>query len=212
MKRRGRALPRTRATGLSFYPGAAKIPYHFKSDFKLKNCWAIVAPDNPINMINFARLYQRKKISYIFDVGQQVVTLKQQQLRQAIKGAKVFIANDYELSLTLEKTGWSLASLKKRVEILVVTLGSMGSLIYCAGRKIKIPVAKPKKIFDPTGAGDAYRAGLIYGLIQNWPLAKAGRLASLVAVYTVEKYGTQNHHFGWAALARRYRQNFGQPL
>ena len=195
-----------------FYPGAAKIPYHFKSDFKLKNCWAIVAPDNPVNMANFVRLYQNKKIPYIFDLGQQVASLTRQQLRPAIRGAKVFIANDYELSLTLKKTGWSLATLQKQVEILVVTLGVGGSRIYQAGRQLKIPAAKPKNTVDPTGAGDAYRAGLLYGLIKAWPLEKAGRLASLVAVYTVEKYGTQTHYFNWPNLKRRYRQNFGQPL
>ena len=98
------------------------------------------------------------------------------------------------------------------MEILVITKGAKGSEIHSHGKIIRIPSAKPKNTSDPTGAGDAYRAGLIKGLIENWPLEKTGRLAGLVAVYTVEKYGTQTHKFTWYGLRKRYRENFREEL
>ena len=97
-------------------------------------------------------------------------------------------------------------------EILVITKGDKGSEIHNEGKIIKIPPAKPKNTSDPTGAGDAYRAGLIKGLAEGWPLEKTGRLAVLVAVYTVEKYGTQTHKFTWYGLRKRYRENFREEL
>jgi len=105
-----------------------------------------------------------------------------------------------------------LARLEKMTEILVITKGAKGSEIHSHGRVIKIPSAKPKNTSDPTGAGDAYRAGLIKGLGEGWPLEKTGRLAALVAVYTVEKYGTQTHKFGWKGLGTRYKENFGESI
>jgi len=106
----------------------------------------------------------------------------------------------------------NLARLEKMTEILVITKGDKGSEIHNEGKIIKIPPAKPKNTSDPTGAGDAYRAGLIKGLIENWPLEKTGRLAGLVAVYTVEKYGTQTHKFSWKGLGTRYKENFGESI
>ena len=100
-------------------------------------------------------------------------------------------------------------NLAKMVEILVITKGAEGSEIYKNGQKIIIPPAKPKNTSDPTGAGDAYRAGFIKGLINGWTLEKTGRLAGLISVYTVEKYGTQTHSFSIEELEKRYEENHG---
>lgn len=195
-----------------FYPGAIKKPYQLNQRILNQDCLAIIAPDNPVNYLNLSKLYRQKKVPYIFDPGQQMASLSGADLKKSISGAKVFISNDYELSLALKKMGWKLETLKKSVEIVVTTLGGKGSTIYHQGKKINIPPAKPKNTSDPTGAGDAYRAGLIKGLVSGWPLEKAGRLAGLVAVYTVEKYGTQTHYFTWSELQKRYRQNFSETI
>ena len=197
----------------AFYPGALATPYKLRTtNYKLQAQLAIIAADNPANFLSLSTVYRQKKIPYIFDPGQQVALLSGSQIRRVTAGARVFISNDYELSLVLKKTGWSLAQLRRQVELVVTTLGGEGSVLYAGSKKIKVPPAKPKNTSDPTGAGDAYRAGLIYGLVNHWPLEKAGRFAGLVAVYTVEQYGTQTHTFTWAGLKRRYRQNFNELL
>lgn len=177
-----------------------------------KNSLAIIAPDYVARMIEYAKIFKRNKVPYIFDPGQQITSFRDSELNQAISGAKVLIGNDYEIQLILNKLKLGMKKLEKMVEILVVTKGAGGSEIYHQGKKIKIPAAKPVNTSDPTGAGDAYRAGLIKGLIEGWPLSKVGRLAGLVAVYTVEKYGTQTHRFSWKGLARRYVENFGEEI
>lgn len=119
------------------------------------------------------------------------------------------VSNGSTASLDTADTDFNL---EKMLEILVITKGAEGSIIYNNGKKIIIPPARPKNVCDPTGAGDAYRAGFIKGLVESWPLEKTGRLAGLVSVYTVEKYGTQTHTFNWDELAARYRENFGEEL
>ena len=176
-------------------------------------------------MFKLPQIFKAKNIPYIFDPGQQTTSLSGGQLKKAILGSRVLIGNDYEINLISKKTGWSSGNLLKKTEILVTTLGAKGSIIQqrdpsarlgvspsLSLRTYRIPPAKPKNTSDPTGAGDAYRAGLIYGLLQNWPLEKVGRFAGLISVYTVEKYGTQTHQFSWGGLAKRYRQNFGEKL
>lgn len=194
-----------------FFPAAMSIPYLLPVN-KLQAKLAIVSPQNPADMVKLPKIFKRKKISYIFDPGQQSSSLSGRQLREAIVGSVALIGNDYEISLITKKTGWSSTQLLKQTRILVTTLGHKGSVIKTKDKIYKIPAAKPKNSSDPTGAGDAYRAGFIYGLLQDWPLGKIGRLAGLLAVYTVEKYGTQTHRFSWSDLRKRYRQNFGDKL
>jgi len=173
---------------------------------------AIVSPDLVARMLEYVKIFKRYKFPYIFDPGQQIINFSKKELRQAIASSRVLIGNDYEIQLVLKRLVINLARLEKMTEILVITKGDKGSEIHNEGKIIKIPPAKPKNTSDPTGAGDAYRAGLIKGLIENWPLEKTGRLAGLVAVYTVEKYGTQTHKFTWYGLRKRYRENFREEL
>ena len=196
-----------------FYPGAMSKPCKFKvQSSKFKADIAIVSPQNPVDMVDFPKLFKKKKIPYIFDPGQQMTSLSPAQLKQAIAGSEVLIGNDYEISVISKRTGWALEKMLKQTKLLVITKGEKGSEIRTGNKVIKIPPAKPKNTSDPTGAGDAYRAGLIYGLLNNWPLEKTGRLAGLISVYTVEKYGTQTHRFSWAELKKRYSVNFKECL
>jgi adenosine kinase len=180
-----------------FYPGAMSKPCRPTRLPAYRPNIAIVSPQNPVDMVNFPKLFKQKRIPYIFDPGQQMTSLSASQLKQAISGSEVLIGNDYEISVISKRTGWSLEKMLKQTKILVTTLGEKGSIIRRRDPSLtlRIPPAKPKNTSDPTGAGDAYRAGLIYGLLNNWPLEKTGRLAGLVSVYTVEKYGTQTHTF-----------------
>ena len=195
-----------------FFPGAMMESISLKP-IPLNNIGlAIVSPQNPIDMVELPLLFKENKIPYIFDPGQQVASLNGGQLKQSINGSKVLIGNDYEIKLIQEKTGWSLEDLQKQTEILIITLGEEGSQIYNKNKEYIIKPAEPENTSDPTGAGDAYRAGLIKGLIEKWPLEKIGKFAGLISVYTVEKYGTQTHSFTWPELEKRYRQNFNEKL
>ena len=195
-----------------FYPGPLGKNY-CRIVKTIKNIkLAIISPDAKDRMMEYAKIYKRNRIAYIFDPGQQITSLDGDELRQAISGSKVLIGNDYEIQVILKKLKVDFEQLAEMTEILAVTKGAEGSEISWQGKKIIIPPAKPKKILDPTGAGDAYRAGFIKGLILNWPLEKVGRLAGLVAVYTVEQYGTQTHEFTWAGLKKRYKENYREEL
>nr|MBP6637939.1 carbohydrate kinase family protein [Sulfuritalea sp.] len=134
------------------------------------------------------------------------------ELMAFLKLADYCTVNDYEAKLLTERTGLPLERLAEEVRALVVTLGGNGSQIYCAGRRIDIPVAPPESLIDPTGCGDAYRAGLLYGIGQGWELEKAGRLASLMGSIKIAHRGGQNHKLTRDEIARRYRAAFDDSL
>lgn len=197
----------------AFYPGSMKYTgLDLKDQFLSKNSLAIVSPGSKQDMLKYISVYKKNKIPYIFDPGQQITALTIKEIKTGIEGAKVFISNDYELALVSEKAGWSKTDIIGKVGVLVTTLGEKGSLIESKGKTYKIPAAKPKKIKDPTGAGDAYRAGFIKGLIAGLTLDKIGRLASVVSVYAVETYGTQNHKFTWEDVQKRYKINYKEGI
>jgi adenosine kinase len=120
--------------------------------------------------------------------------------------------NDYESELMQERTGMSPAAIAERVEACIVTRGAEGSSIYTGGGRIDIPAATPTAITDPTGCGDAYRAGLLYGLVQGLPWSTTGRIASLLGAIKIAHAGTQNHHFTRTEFENRYAAAFGMPL
>ncbi|PIR92547.1 carbohydrate kinase family protein [Candidatus Falkowbacteria bacterium CG10_big_fil_rev_8_21_14_0_10_44_15] len=196
----------------AFYPGAMNYSCALEPEAKEGEAWAIVAPGFPADMARLAKFYRERNLPFIFDPGQQIPVLSADDLRFGIKGAKMLISNDYELSLLMKKTGWSEEKILENAEALVTTLGEKGSQIKTKDAGYSIPPAKPKNTIDPTGAGDAYRAGFIKGLVSGWPLEIAGRFAGVVAVYTVEQYGTQTHQFNFAEAAERYRENFKEEL
>lgn len=157
---------------------------------------AIISPEFTKRMLRYAELYKKMSVSYIFDPGQHITSFEAEELIFILSGAKVLICNDYEIQMILDKIGENgVLNLAEKIEIIIVTKGAKGSEIYHKNEKIIIPSAKPKNTCDPTGAGDAYRAGFIKGLLEGWPLEKAGRFAGLISVYAVETYGTQSYDF-----------------
>ena len=196
-----------------FFMGAMKTQAENISVEDLKDArLAIVSPGNKKDMVHFSRFYKKNNMRYIFDPGQAVPSFHPQELSECIMGAWALIANDYEISFILEKTKLTKHKILERCDAVIITLGEKGSSIELQKEKYEIPVAKPKNVSDPTGAGDAYRAGLIKGIIHSFPWEVCGRLGAAVSAYTVEKYGTQTHEFTIEDVKKRYRENFGEEI
>jgi len=199
----------------SFYTGAMRKARELS--FKTLNPGeirlAIISPNDPEAMKKYARECQELGIPYIYDPSQQIVRLKGKELIEGARGAHILILNDYEYGLFKSRTGLTGAQVEELVPTLIITCGENGSYIIEGGRRIDIPAVKPKRFVDPTGVGDAYRAGIIKGIIHNLPWEVAGRIASLAATYSLEETGPQSHHYTLEEFVRRYEDNFGpEPL
>ena len=179
-----------------FNPGAMK--YSSSLDFDQlnpKETILIISPGNLEDMVNYPLFCKAKGIDYIFDPGQSLPMLDARNLVQAIDGCRFLISNDYELDLIIKKTGLNKEALLRRAGTVIVTLGELGSRILTPEGEINIPAVKPKKIDDPTGAGDSYRGGLISGLVQGKDIVESARMGSVCASFAVECYGTQEYSF-----------------
>jgi len=196
----------------AFYQGAMKCRDNKAAGPVLDNAIAIVSPEHPDNMNGHIKNYKENKVAYIFDPGQQTPTLDAADIVNDIDGSKALICNDYELNMIIAKTGMTELEILEKTEILISTLGGRGCVIKTKNEKFDIPAARPKNVSDPTGAGDAFRAGLLKGIVLGLPLKITGQLASTVAVYTVETYGTQTHNFTINELKQRYKENYRQEL
>ena len=192
-----------------FYMGAMKTPSKQKIKGDQKDI-AIIAPGNLEDMMYYQDAYQDMNIPYMFDPGQMLTYLQKEELRALIWGAKAFFSNGYELELTMKKTGLKLKEIQEVCDIVITTNSEEGSIIRTKKEAIKIKPVKPKKVVDPTGAGDAYRAGFIYGYLNGKDLQTCGQLASLTATYAVEEYGTQEHFFDLEEFNKRYKENFNK--
>lgn len=180
----------------AFNPGAMK--YSSSLDFdKLnpKESIVIVSPGNLEDMLNYPRLCKARGIDYIFDPGQSLPMLHAKDLVQAIEGCQILIANDYELDLIMSKTGLNREALLRRARTIVVTMGESGSQAFTPDGEIRIPADKPKKVKDPTGAGDSYRGGFISGLVRGKDIEQCARMGSVCASFAVECHGTQEYRF-----------------
>lgn len=195
----------------AFHPGAMeKSTYEDFTDFETRNSLAIVSPGNLQDMQNYPRKYRELGIPYIFDPGQNIPAFNGEQLEEMITGSYILIANDYELSLIMQATGLSKDQLLQKTKTLVTTLGEEGAIIEQAGADaIRVSAAKPDLVKDPTGAGDAFRSGLIKGLIQGEDLEVSAKIGANCASFCVEQSGTQAHSFTLDAFWERYRTNFG---
>lgn len=192
-----------------FNPGAMKHSSGLDfSTLAATDTLVLVSPGNLDDMIAYPRNCRTAGIPYIFDPGQALPVLQAEPLLSAITGAKILIVNDYEFDLILDKTGLKKEELLGRAETTIVTLGEAGSMIYAADGETKIPVCPAKKVVDPTGAGDAYRGGLISGLVNGRSLEESARLGSICASFAVECYGTQVYHFTATEFEER-RQTIG---
>lgn len=172
----------------------------------------IVAPENREGMIQHAEQFAAAAIPFLFDPGQGMTLFNGEELRRFIDLATWVAVNDYEASLLCERTRMSLEQIASKVEALIVTRGGEGSQIFAAGRRIDIPVARPERVADPTGCGDAYRAGLLFGLQRGLDWPTTGRIASLLGAIKIEQHGTQNHRIGFTDFTARFRDSFGLSL
>ena len=172
----------------------------------------IVAPDGREGMIQHAEQMQSAGMPFIFDPGQGMPMFDGADLLRFIDSATWVTVNDYESELMQERTGLSLGEIAARVSALIVTRGGEGSHIYADGERLEIPAAKPTVLSDPTGCGDAYRAGLLYGLTHGLPWATTGRIASLLGAVKIEHAGTQNHRLTREDFAAHYEMEFNAPL
>lgn len=195
----------------AFHPGAMQFAHLNKvSDVRTKIGLGIVAPDGRQAMIDHAGQFVAAGIPFIFDPGQGLPMFTGAELEHFIERATWMAVNDYEWGLMQQKTGLTQAQITDRVKALIVTRGADGSVIYTKERAWTIPCVKPKAVVDPTGCGDAYRAGLIHGLLHGLDWETTGRLAALMGAIKIETRGPQNHQFTRPELLRRYGESFGQ--
>lgn len=195
----------------AFHPGAGKFPYDTPVETDGR-ALAIVAPGNTEDMTALPPYFRKKELRYFYDPGQQITTLTTDQLKDGISGAHTLFASDYEFGLIAQKTGWTASSILEHVTNLVVTYGAEGSRVFTKDGEWKVKATPAKDVRDPTGAGDAYRAGFMKGMLLALPLESCAKLGSVVAAYAVETYGTQTHRFTLQEVAERYKKSYGEKL
>lgn len=195
----------------SFYTGATK--YAKSLSVRVKGAdFVVIAPTDPAAMKKYVKECRQLNIPYLYDPAFQIATFSAEDLREGILGAKILIGNDYEVSLIEQKLEISHEDLRVMVPTVVTTLGSRGSIIETRKESIHIKPAKVKNTSDPTGAGDAFRAGFLSGYLRGFHLAASGQMGSVAAAYTVETYGTQTHDFTRQDFVKRYRDNFDEII
>ncbi len=160
-------------------------------------------------MIQHAEQFAAAKIPFIFDPGQGLPMFGKEDLERFVSQATWVAVNEYEWQMLQQKTGWTLKDVVTQVDALIVTLGSQGSTIHTRDDAITIPCATPKAVVDPTGCGDAYRAGILHGLLHGLDWQTTGRIASLLGAIKIETRGPQNHTFTRAEFAQRLDKSFG---
>ncbi len=169
---------------------------------------AIISPNAPAAMVKYAQECQELGIPYIYDPSQQIVRLSAGELLGAMQGARLLIVNGYEFGLIKSKTGLSDEGMLSQAEVTIVTQGEEGSSIYAGGQRLSIPVVAPDVLVEPTGVGDAYRAGVIKGMLRGYRWETVGRMGALAATYVLEHHGTQNHHYSLQEFVARYKTVF----
>ena len=196
----------------AFHPGAMNFSHlnsvKDTSDIRL----GIIAPDGRDGMMQHAREFHEAGIPFVFDPGQGLPMYNGEELLDFIDKADYIAVNDYEGQMLQDRTGRSLESLANQAKALIITLGAQGSIIYADGKKIEIPCVKPKDIVDPTGCGDAYRAGLLYGIVNNLDWQTTGQLGSLMGSLKIAQKGGQNHRFSRDEIGEYYFENFGARI
>ena len=196
----------------AFHPGAMQLSHLNAIPADAGITLGIVAPDGRDGMVQHCTGFAAAGIPFIFDPGQGLPMFNGDDLRALIGQATWLTVNDYEWQMVQQRTGWAPADVLKHVKALIVTRGAEGSTIHTPQGEIVIPAAKPQAVVDPTGCGDAYRAGLIHGLLRGLDWPTTGRIASLLGALKIATRGTQNHRFTAGELASGYRAAFGSAL
>jgi adenosine kinase len=196
----------------AFHPGAMNHSHLNRVADAGRVGLGIVAPDGREGMLQHAREFHDAGVPFVFDPGQGLPMFDGRELMEFVRLADYVTVNDYEGRLLQDRTGSTLEALAKLVRALVVTQGARGSTIYAGGRQFDIPCVQAQEIVDPTGCGDAFRAGLLYGIANGleWPLA--GRLAALLGAIKIARRGGQNHEFTRDEIAQRFKDEFGAAL
>jgi adenosine kinase len=193
----------------AFHPGAMSFSEQNRVSDASGVTLGIVSPDGRNGMLQHAKEFHEAGIPFVFDPGQGMPMFGGADLLNFVEQADYVTVNDYEAQMLQDKTGKTLAELAKRTRALIVTLGAKGSVIHADGKDINIPNAAPDKVLDPTGCGDAYRAGLLHGIQQGWDWDTTGRLASLMGALKIASRGGQNHQPTRDELCDLFKKNFG---
>lgn len=196
----------------AFHPGAMNRSHEVSVRDATGVTIGMVSPDGRDGMLKHAAEFAEAGTPFVFDPGQGIVLFDGAELLSFVRQAAWVTLNDYEAQLLRERTGKSIEELARGVRAIIVTLGGKGSHIYTEGRVVEIPAANTRTIKDPTGCGDAYRAGLLHGLAQGLDWKTTGRIAALMGAIKIEHPGTQNHRFTQDEFKARFRESFGYAL
>ena len=196
----------------AFHPGAMNEAHTNEIPDNSAIRLGIISPDGSQAMLEHARQFVDRDIPFIFDPGQQIPVFDGNELNDFIRQATYLTVNDYEAELIQERTQRTLESIATDLKALIVTKGGEGSEIYTKGQRLSIPAARISGVEDPTGCGDAYRAGLLYGIAKELDWETTGRIASLMGGVKIESHGTQNHKVTRSDIAARFEENFGYQL
>jgi adenosine kinase len=197
---------------IAFHPGAMDHAHRNQIEDAQGVTLGMVSPDGRTGMLEHATQFAEAGIPFIFDPGQGLPLFGGEELLDFIAKATYVCVNDYESQLICDRTGLSPHEIAERVDALIVTRGGKGSEIYLPNKRIDIPAATAREVVDPTGCGDAYRAGLLYGLMNGLDWEVTGRIAALMGALKIECHGTQNHRFSRDEFADLYRESFGHAL
>jgi adenosine kinase len=194
----------------SFYSGAMAYAreYSLYDACRCKTDLVVISPNDPEAMMRLAAECRAHNIRFMADPGQQVARFTGADLREIMQGAYITIVNGYEAEIICQKTGMTMEQFQRGAEIVVITQGKRGSHIYTGGERIDVEAFPTENIVDPTGAGDAYRAGLLRGLAAGWPIRLSSEVGSLTATYVLENVGPQSHRFTIAEFVARFRNHF----
>jgi len=196
----------------AFHPGAMSMSHENNVAAAADASLGIISPDGRDGMIQHAEQFSEQGIPFVFDPGQGMPMFDKKDLLTFIEQATWITLNDYEAELMRERTGLSPEEIAERVSAVIVTLGGKGSHIYTDNKRLDIPPAVTETINDPTGCGDAYRAGLLYGLLNDMDWETTGRIASLMGSIKIEVHGTQNHSFDSDEFAKKFNRIFGREI
>jgi adenosine kinase len=193
----------------SFYPGAMADAAQLSiSDISPKPDIVLISPNDPAAMEKYIRECKQLVIPYIYDPSQQIARMNGDDLREGIQGALALFLNEYEFELAQKKTGMTKDEILAQVEFTVVTLGADGVAVYHEGEEYKVASVPPKQIFDPTGAGDAFRGGFLTGYSRGWDWKTCAQMGALTATYCLESDGPQGHSYSKEEFITRYQENY----
>jgi adenosine kinase len=193
----------------SFYTGAMADAGQLSFRGVAECGLAIISPNDPGAMVQYAEECRTLGIPYIFDPGQQCARMSGEELKDGVVGAHMVICNDYEFELLRQKTGLREDDVLKQASVLVITRGEGGSSVYTSESRADVPAVTPRRIVDPTGVGDAYRGGLMKGIALGLPSQVCARMGSVAATYALEHLGGQSHAYTWREFRQRYEDHFG---